>query len=172
MTESILTGVFTLLGVLLGGVSSWIITIYTNRRDHESKVLEKQNELCLNMLIALNEMIDRLPKTNEELIAFKEYLSLEFYPKRDSEKIAEEMLYLTDDIRATFFTICIFAENDYQVDCNYEVLNHKIITYRNVFTRILREDLKIFLKEENEKAKNKRFDKYLKEVIKSYSDDE
>lgn len=165
MSEAILTGVFTLLGVILGGFSSWVIAIYTNKRNREEKVLEKQKELSVNMLIILNEMIEKLPKTNEELISFKEYLRSDFYPKRNTKIEAEEMLYLTDDIRATFFTICIFAENDYEPDCEFEVVNRKIITYRNIFVQMIREDLKIFCKEENVKKKNKRFDKLVKKQI-------
>ena len=171
MSEAILTGLFTLLGVILGGFSSWVIAIYTNKRNREAKVLEKQNELSVNMLIILNEMIEKLPKTNEELISFKEYLRSDFYPKRNTKIEAEEMLYLTDDIRATFLTICIFAENDYEENCDYEVIGRKIITYRNIFVQMLQEDLKIFYKEEKVKKKNKRFEKLIQKQIKEIQEE-
>lgn len=171
MSEVILTGVFTLVGVVFGGVSSWIITIYSMKRNREEKVLEKQNELSINMLIVLNEMIARLPKTNEELLSFKEYLRLDFYPKRNTKIQAEEMLYLTDDIRSTFLVICIFAENDFVENCDYEVIGQKIVTYRNILVQILQEDLKIFYKEENIKKKNKRFDKLIQREIKEIQEE-
>lgn len=166
MQEAILAGIFALLGVILGGISSWIIAVYTNKTNHAEKVVGKQQELCLNMLICLNDMIQKLPKNNEELTDFKEYLLSEFYPKRDSITLAEEMLYLTDDIRATYMTICIFAENDYVLDCKYDVISRKIIIYRNIFVEMLKEDLKIHYKKEDSKKKDKRFDRLMTEHLK------
>ena len=157
--------------MVFGGLSSWIITIYSMKRNREEKVLEKQNELSINMLIVLNEMIERLPKTNEELLSFKEYLRLDFYPKRNTKIQAEEMLYLTDDIRSTFLAICIFAENDFVENCDYEVIGQKIVTYRNILVQILQEDLKIFYKEENIKKKNKRFEKLIRRKIKEIQEE-
>ena len=166
MQEALLTGLFALFGVILGGISSWIITVYTNKTNHAEKVIEKQQELCLNMLICLNEMIQKLPKNNEELSGFKDYLLSEFYPKRDSMILAEEMLYLTDDIRATYMTICVFAENDYKTDCEYDVISRKIIIYRNIFVEMLKEDLNIHYPKEVSKKKDKRFDRLIKKQLK------
>ncbi len=165
MKEAILTGIFALLGVVLGGISSWIVAAYTSKTSHAEKVIEKQQELCLNMLICLNEMIQKLPKSNEELFEFKEYLLSEFYPKRDAMVLAEEMLYLTDDIRATYMAICIFAENDYELDCEYDVIGQKIIVYRNIFVKMLREDLKIQYEKEDSKKKDKRFDRLMNKQL-------
>lgn len=167
MSESILTGIFTLVGVIVGGFSSWIIAIYANRKSHAKKVLEKQQALCLNMLGYVNMMIEKLPKNNNELSKFKTYLLSEFYPKRNPMVLAEEMLYLPDDIRSTYMTICLFAENDLTIDCNYEIICQKIIIYRNVFLAMLRDDFKISSKSENSEKKKKRFDKLINEQINS-----
>ncbi|HCT64761.1 MAG TPA: hypothetical protein DIC60_05785 [Lachnospiraceae bacterium] len=167
MTEAIMTGIFTLVGVVTGGFSSWIIAAYTNRKSHEERVLENQQALCTNMLINLNKMIEKLPEENADLSAFKEYLETEFYPKRNPTVLAEEMLYLTDDIRSTFMAICIFAENDFTKDCNYDIIRRKIFIHRNIFVEMLREDLKIFFENENSKKKNKRYEKFVNMQLKS-----
>ena len=166
MQEAMLAGIFALLGVILGGISSWIVAVYTNKTSHAEKVFEKQQELCLNMLISLNEMIQKLPVNNEELPEFKKYLLSEFYPKRDSMVLAKEMLYLTDDIRAIYVSICIFAENDYTPDCKFDVISQKIIVYRNVFVEMLKEDLKIHNKKDDSKKKDKRFDRLIEKQLK------
>lgn len=166
MTESIMTGIFTLVGVITGGFSSWIIASYTNRKSHVEKVLEKQQALCLNMLSGLNEMIEKLPEKKGDLSTFKEYLLTEFYPKRNPTLLAEEMLYLTDDIRSTYMLICVYAENDFTEDCDYDIVRNKIIIHRNIFVEMLREDMKIFIKNEDFK-KNKRYDKLVNKQIKS-----
>ena len=167
MTEAILTGIFTLVGVITGGFSSWIIAVYTNRKSHAEKVLGKQQALCLNMLINLNEMIEKLPENNDDLSTFKTYLLTDFYPKRNPTLLAEEMLYITDDIRSTYMVICIYAENDFTIDCNYEVIREKIIIHRNIFVEMLREDLRIFSENENSKKKNKRYDKLISKQLKA-----
>lgn len=166
MTESIMTGIFTLAGVITGGFSSWIIAAYTNKKSHAEKVLEKQQALCLNMLCGLNEMVEKLPNKNDDLEMFKSYLLTEFYPKRTPALLAEEMLYLTDDIRTTYMIIFIYVENDFTKDCDYEIIRNKIIIHRNIFVEMLREDLKTFFKNENLKKKNKRYDKLISEQLK------
>ena len=161
-----MTGIFTLVGVITGGFSSWIIAAYTNTKSHAEKVLEKQQALCLNMLISLNEMIEKLPEKNGDLSTFKTYLLTEFYPKRNPSLLAEEMLYITDDIRSTFMVICIYAENDFTIDCNYDIIRRKIIIHRNIFAEMLRDDLKISFENENSKKKNKRYDKLVNKQLK------
>ena len=166
MTDAILTGIFTIVGVIIGGLSSWIIAAYTNKKSRAEKVLEKQQALCLNMLAGLNEMLERLPKSNEDLPAFKTYLLSEFYPKRTSAISAEEMLYLSDDIRAAYLVVCLFAENDFSADCNYDVIQRKLHIHRNIFVEMLREDLKISCEPENAKKKDRRYRKLVKKQIK------
>ena len=165
--DSIITGIFTLAGVTIGGFASFIISSYTNKKERDAKILEKKQELCLNMLTGLNEMIDKLPNNSKRLSSFRDYLLSEYYPNRTSKIISEEMLYLSDDIRTTHLTICIFAENDFSADCDFDVINQKIITYRNILVKTIKEYL--ILPDENSNSKlrkqNKRFDKLIQNEI-------
>lgn len=166
--DAIVTGVFALIGVVIGGITSLLIALFTSKKAYHEKILEKKQFLCLEILINVNDMIDKLPKNIDELQSFKDYLRLEFHPRHDTKTASEEMLYLSDDIRATYLTICIFAENDYSTYCNFNAINQKIIIYRNILVETMREYL--VLPDENNKSKqikqNKRFNDRIQQEIK------
>lgn len=161
MNEAIMTGILTLAGVIIGGLFSWLVAVYTNRKKHTVKILEKQQALCLNMLANLNEMIDKLPKNANELEKFNNYLLSEFSPK-SKLTFTEEMLYLNNDIRTTYLVIQLFAMNDFTANCDFNIVCDSIIKHRNIFLEILKKDLKICYKKENLKKKEKRYNKLYK----------
>lgn len=78
-------------------------------------------------------------------------------------------------MRSMFLCIGVFAENDIKIDCDYEVQNQKIITYRNILVKMIQDELNIKPKVLQSKLKVKKTDTYfkkeLKRIIKSIDED-
>ena len=127
MNDTIITGVFTIIGVILGGCMGFFTTIHTEKKTHSNDVKKIKEKIILDKLKNVNSLIRKLPNSNEELPAFREYLSNSYYKAAVEEDSTLEMLYLSDDMRSMFVCIGIFAENDIKFDCEYETLLYNFI---------------------------------------------
>ena len=175
MNEIIITGIFTIIGVILGGCMSFFTTIHMEKKTHVNDVLKIKEQIILEKLKNVNRLIKKLPNTNEELTAFRKYLFNSYYKAPVEEDSTMEMLYLSDDMRSMFLCIGIFAENEIKIDCNFEVVNQKIITYRNILVNMIQDELNIKPKILQSKLQVKKTDTYfkkeLKRIIKSVNED-
>ena len=175
MNDTIITGVFTIIGVILGGCMSFFTTIHIEKKTHANDVLKIKEQIILEKLKNVNFLIAKLPNNNEELPAFREYLFNSYYKASVEEDLTLEMLYLSDDMRSMFMCIGIFAENDIKIDCEYEVQHQKIISYRNILVNMIQDELNIKPKILQSKLKVKKTDTYfkkeLKRIIKSVNED-
>lgn len=175
MYDVIITGIFTMIGVIIGGCMSFFTTIHIERKTHASDVLKIKEQIILDKLKNVNHLITKLPHNNEELTSFREYLFNSYYKAPIEQDTTLEMLYLSDDMRSMFLCIGVFAENDLKYDCVYEVINQKIISYRNILVQMIQDELNIKPKALQEKIKFKKTDTYfkkeLKRIIKSVNED-
>ena len=144
-------------------------------KTHANDVLKIKEQIILEKSKNVNRLIKHLPDTNEKLTAFREYLFNSYYKTPVEEDSTLEMLYLSDDMRSMFVCIGIFAENEIKIDCNYEVVNQKIIFYRNILVNMIQDELNIKPKILQSKLKVKKTDTYfkkeLKRIIKSVNED-
>ena len=175
MNDTIITGIFTMIGVILGGCMSFFTTIHIEKKTHSSDVLKIKEQIIFKKLKNVNCLIKKLPNNNEELAAFREYLFNSYHKAPVEEDLTLEMLYLSDDMRSMFLCIGVFAENDIKIDCDYEVQNQKIITYINILVKMIQDELNIKPKVLQSKLKVKKTDTYfkkeLKRIIKSIDED-
>ena len=143
MNDTIITGIFTIIGVILGGCMSFFTTIHTERKTHANNVLKVKEQIILEKLKNVNHLIAKLPHSNEDLPAFREYLFNSYYKAPVEEDLTLDMLYLSDEMRSMFMYIGIVAENDIKIDCEYEVQQQKIISCRNILVKMIQDEFYI-----------------------------
>lgn len=166
MNDTIITGIFTIIGVILGGCMSFFTKVYTEKKAHSNDVLKIKKQIILEKLKNVNRLIEKLPNNNEELVTFREYLFNSYYKAPIEEDSTLEMLYLSDDMRSMFLCIGIFAENDIKINCEYEIQCKKIIAYRNILINMIQDELNIKPNVLQSKMNVKRTDIYLKNKLK------
>lgn len=156
MNDIIVTGVFTIIGVILGGCMGFLTTIHTEKKAHANDIKKIKEKIMLDKLKNVNSLIGKLPSSNEELPAFREYLFNTYYKAAVEEDSTLEMLYLSNEMRSMFLCIGIFAENDIKYDCEYEKQGQTIITCRNILVNMIQDELNIKPKVLQSKWKEKR----------------
>ena len=144
MSSEIVTGIFALVGVVVGGLFNVSLTLIAEKKTRKNELTQKQLDICLYLLTELNELINHIPHSEEELDSFYSYLTNKNHTRSTQ---AEIMLFLPEDIIRT----CI---------------------YRNVLLRTIREELDIKIVDKVTSSQNARFDKYFnEETQKIYADE-
>lgn len=165
MNDTIIAGIFTIVGAILGGCIGFFTTIHVERKKHASDVLKVKEQIILGKLKNVNRLIRELPNNNEELPAFRKYLFDSYYKAPAEEDLTLEMLYLSDEMRSMFVCIGLLAENDIKIDCKYEEECERIIYCRNILLKMAQDELNIKPTALQSKSETKKTDRYFKKLL-------
>ena len=133
------------------------------KKQKKNELSQKQLDICLGLLTELNELLLHLPNTDEEVENFNLYLKNKPQPQTTQ---SEMMLFLPEDITTTFLVAYIFPQHALQEKMPFEDISTKACIYRNVFLRIVRDELNIKIAGQVSNSSNKRFDKYFADEVK------
>lgn len=169
MSNEIITGIFALAGVVLGGVFNLTLTLIADKKYKKNELTKKQLDICLDLLTELNELIYRIPRKEEDIDSFYSYLTNKEHTKSTQSEI---MLFLPEDISTTFFVAYCFPQEALNNgELSFEEISTKTIIYRNVLLRTIREELDMKIVDKITSSQNTRFDKFFSEEIKRMYDD-
>jgi hypothetical protein len=133
------------------------------KKSQKNEVSQKQLDICLNLLTGLNELLLHLPNSDEEVEDF--YFYLENKPQTKITQ-SEMMLFLSQDVSTNFFVAYTFPQEALYKKLPYKDISTKACIYRNVFLRVVKDELNIKIENQITKQQNKRFDKYFDEEAK------
>lgn len=170
MSSETVTGIFALVGVVLGGLFNVSLTLIAEKKTRKNELTQKQLDICLYLLTELNELINHIPHSEEELDSFYSYLTNKNHTKSTQ---AEIMLFLPEDISTTFLVAYVFPQDALDnSELSFEEIFTRTCIYRNVLLRAIREELDIKIVDKVTSSQNARFDKYFnEETQKIYADE-
>lgn len=170
MRDLIVTGVFTIIGVILGGIMSLVTVIYTQNKTYSKDVQNIKKDTILKKLSNVNELIEHLPVNNDEIKEFEEYLVNTYFKAFSQYDYACAMIYLSDDMQKIFENIDSYANfikcNGVKNDLEYELYKHSIKLYKKVLVRMTQDELHIKPNLLQAKLKDKKVDVYYKQESK------
>ena len=163
MNEVLATGIFTLVGVIIGAIINGLISFYSEKRQKKEQLYQKQISICLDLLECLDNMISNLPDTKQDLDDYHAFLKSPENSYKPKTTNSEMLLYLSEDIRTSFLVAYTFPQCALDDGMSPENVKSNTYIYRNTFIRMIREDMNIPAQENITKEQNKRFDKYFDE---------
>lgn len=165
MSDTLITGIFTIVGVFIGSILSFCITVYTEKRNHFNSVQEVKKEIIIKKMSHVNNLIKQLPSNNNELESFRNYLvsiNSKEYNEKDNTL---EMLYLTEEILKNFYIIEKYVNQDIKKDCDYRHIKRMIVFHRNVLINVLKDEFGTRPSPFYVKRRHKKIGKYAKQEI-------
>ncbi len=171
MSDALITGIFTIIGMLIGGLTTFVTAIYAQKKNHSNDVQKVKRDIILKKINNVNEIINRFPNNDNEVSAFRNFIMDEYTKNHNGIDTALEMLYLSEDVQSTFACIDQIA-NNIEEDTAFEVLKKAIISYRSYLIKVAQDELDIkpslLQKKKNKKYKNNEAKKYVKDVFRKY----
>lgn len=165
MSDTLITGIFTIAGVFIGSILSFCITVYTENKNHFNSVQEVKKEIIIKKMSHVNNLIKQLPSNNDELESFRNYL-VSIYSKEYNEKDNTlEMLYLTEEIMRNFEIIESYVNQDVKEDCDYRNIKRMMVFHRNVLINIIKDELGTRPSSFYIKRRHKKIHKYAKQEM-------
>ena len=110
MNEVLATGIFTLVGVIIGAIINGLISFYSEKRQKKEQLYQKQISICLDLLECLDNMISNLPDTKQDLDDYHAFLKSPENSYKPKTTNSEMLLYLSEDIRTSFLVAYTFPQ--------------------------------------------------------------
>ena len=168
MGDTLLTGIIAIVGVVIGGLMSFLTTFYTEKKSHSNDVQKIKKEIIIKKLSNINELINHLPSSNAEFNTFRNYLLNIYYKSYSETDTTLEMLYLSDDMRRKFAFIDRYVNTEIIIDCDYKAIKRMIIAYRTILIKMIQDELYIKPKLLQTKLKIKKTKTYIKQEAQNY----
>ncbi|MBD5537865.1 MAG: hypothetical protein HDQ99_19880 [Lachnospiraceae bacterium] len=141
MSDVIVTGIFTIIGVIIGSFMSFFTVIYSENKNRFYDVQKIRREIIVKKMSNVNRLIEQLPNNDEELNEFKNHFLNKYKEAYSETDITLEMLYLTNNMQKWFRYIDNAANNDIKLGCDYKFVNQTIICYRNILIKVIQSEL-------------------------------
>ncbi len=152
--------------LFIGFLTSVLLEVVRNKLSERKRIRKKQKKLFLKMIVSLNELIDNLPNSKEDVQQFYDYLGSKKPNKKSKSEQVDEMIYLNDDIVTTVLAAYVFPQEYLREknnkDIDFDFLHTMVCAYRNTLIDIGMSFLKINVKHDITKKQNIRFEKLLK----------
>ncbi|MCL2461812.1 MAG: hypothetical protein FWF44_04040 [Defluviitaleaceae bacterium] len=159
--DTVVTGIIALIGVLVGSAVSLLIAVYSNKRDYQARISDKQQAVSVEVLINIDELFSKLPIKEGNFAQLNEFLATKYIPEANPKLFAEIRLYLPIEMRQCYEALFAEAKTflSYQEDRDVMPLITSMLEKQDEFIRTMKGIMRIphHIKKRTEKKIRKRY---------------